>query len=199
MYHFKLGIVLGRFQNLHNSHKKLIDVALHNCSRVIIMVGSSQECMTERNPFNLYTRMNLIRAVYMQEIEEGRLLLAHIDDMLNPSENSTEWGDFLINKINMWKGHYGISENVDCFIHGDEDQSTWFTPEKIETVTNIVISRKSTGISATMARDLLLMGSQVEWENITPVEIHGSFEDLRDEILNVPYYKAITKGVAMDV
>lgn len=115
---FKLGFVVGRFQHLHKQHVRMINTALDICDRVILMVGSSQESGTKRNPFNLYTRMNLIRDVFGHEIEEEKLILAHTDDMTHEDDHSTAWGDFLLKKIDMWRGHYGIEDKVDCFIYG---------------------------------------------------------------------------------
>jgi len=187
---FNLGFVFGRFQHVHKSHQKIIEISLQSCEKVILMVGSSQEVGTERNPFNLYTRMNLIRKVFAKELMSGRLLLAHIDDMTHENDHSKEWGEFLLNKIDMWRGHYGVHQEVDCFIYGnDEERSSWFTPKSIEKINHIMISRKNDNVSATGLRKLLVDDCEVAWKSNVPVAIHSSYKLLREELLNVPYYK----------
>ncbi|MEH7209962.1 adenylyltransferase/cytidyltransferase family protein [Priestia megaterium] len=186
---FKLGFVIGRFQHIHNSHVKMIDTALDTCERVILMIGSSQESGTERNPFNLYTRINLIREVFVDEIEDGSLLLAHTDDMTNEDDHSTAWGDFVLRKINMWRGHYGIKDEVDCFIYGnDEERSAWFNPADIEKVSHIILSRQADQLSATSVRKLMIANDFSEWQKQTPIPIRRRYDELREELLNVPAY-----------
>lgn len=190
---FKLGFVIGRFQHIHNSHVKMIDTALQSCDQVILMIGSSQESGTERNPFNLYTRMNLIREVFAHEIEDCSLLLAHTDDMTHEDDHSTAWGDFVLRKINMWRAHYGIQHEVDCFIYGnDEERSAWFNPKDIEKVSHIILSRQADNLSATNVRKLLLEDDRSEWKKQTPIPIHSKYKELREELLNVPAYSVKT-------
>ncbi|KEK23885.1 hypothetical protein [Bacillus gaemokensis] len=187
---FKLGFVIGRFQHIHSSHEKMINTALQSCERVILMVGSSQESGSIRNPFNLYTRMNLIREVFGKEIEEGKLLLAHTDDMSHEDDHSTAWGDFLIQKIEMWKGHYGVYDDVDCFIYGnDEERTSWFKPKDIEKISHVILSRKADNLSATNVRRLLVSNDIRAWKESVPVKIRHLYSELRAELLLVPYYK----------
>ncbi|MGN4822111.1 adenylyltransferase/cytidyltransferase family protein [Bacillus cereus group sp. MYBK139-2] len=189
---FKLGFVIGRFQHIHLSHKKMINTALQSCERVILMVGSSQESGTERNPFNLYTRMNLIREVFKEEIKDGTLLLAHTDDMTHEDDHSTAWGDFLIKKIDMWRSHYAVQDEVDCFIYGnDEERTAWFKPKDIEKISHIVLSRKADSLNATGVRKLLVEDNVLAWEESVPSEIIPSYDELRAELLQVMHYKLL--------
>lgn len=187
---FKLGFVIGRFQHIHDSHRKMINTALQSCERVILMVGSSQESGTERNPFNLYTRMNLIREVFKEEIEEEKLLLAHTDDMTHEGDHSTAWGNFLLKKIEMWKGHYGVHDDVDCFIYGnDEERTAWFNPKDIEKISHIVLSRKADNLNATGVRKLLVEDNLLAWKDSVPNEIIPFYAELRAELLQVTHYR----------
>ncbi|WP_151035767.1 hypothetical protein [Bacillus wiedmannii] len=189
---FKLGFVIGRFQHIHLSHKKMVNTALQSCERVILMVGSSQESGTVRNPFNLYTRMNLIREVFKEEIKNGTLLLAHTDDMTHEDDHSTAWGDFLIKKIDMWKSHYAVQDEVDCFIYGnDEERTAWFKPKDIEKISHIVLSRKADNLNATNVRGLMAKNKKVSWNSNVPFEIVPMYNELRKELMDIPYYKEL--------
>ena len=46
---YDVGVICGRFQTFHIGHESLVNTALTLCDRVLILVGSSQECGTERN------------------------------------------------------------------------------------------------------------------------------------------------------
>lgn len=189
---FKLGFVLGRFQMLHLDHENMIRKALSVCDRVLLMVGSSTESGTVRNPFNLHTRMNLIRRVFDEEIKDGKLLICHTDDMTHEEDHSYEWGDFLLRKIEMWKSHYAITENVDCFIYGnDEERSSWFDPTTINGISHLVIARNSR--SATKIRNLMCKNDYSEWCENVPKSISGleTFRRLKVELLDVEWYKRI--------
>jgi bifunctional NMN adenylyltransferase/nudix hydrolase len=61
---YDVGLVCGRFQTFHLGHEKLIETGLKLCDRLLIFIGSSQECGTERNPLNINTRTKMIKAIY---------------------------------------------------------------------------------------------------------------------------------------
>ncbi len=192
---FKLGFVLGRFQMLHLDHENMIRKALSVCDRVLLMVGSSTESGTVRNPFNLYTRMDLIRRVFNSEIVNGKLLICHTDDMTHEEDHSYEWGDFLLDKIEMWKSHYALIDDVDCFIYGnDEERDSWFDPEKIKGVSHLVIARNDR--SATNIRLLMSNNKYEAWSSHVPKKIssRATFYNLRRELLEIEWYKRVHSG-----
>lgn len=193
---FKLGFIIGRFQHIHLAHEKMITKGLQSCDKVLLLVGSSQEAFTKRNPFSLSTRMELIRATFPQEVMSGRLLLAHIEDMTHEGDNSHEWGDFLLKKVDMWKQHYGVSHDVDCMIYGDdEERRGWFSKDSMKGVSHIVLSRSDEDISATKMRQHLLNGidSYTEWESNMPTISNSRvwFARLKKELLFSTYYKEL--------
>jgi bifunctional NMN adenylyltransferase/nudix hydrolase len=189
---FKLGLIVGRFQHFHNGHKRMVDTALATCEKVLLLIGSSQESMTERNPFNLKTRMDIVRDVYDEEIKYGKLFLGHIDDMTNENDVRVEWGDFVLQKVDMWTQHYGLSTKVDCMIFGnDENRMGWYRPEAVEHISQIAIAR-TLPISATRMRHFLLKGDISQWYEHMPLDQMGVeywFNRLKGELLYVPHYK----------
>lgn len=188
---FKLGLVIGRFNHLHIKHEDMIRTALINCNKVLLLVGSSQETGTVRNPFSLHTRMNMIRESFEYEIEDGELLLAHIDDLTHEDDHSKEWGEFLLKKVNMWRGHYGLDAELDCLIFGnDEERTTWFTDEFSNSVGKIILPRSEDGISATKIRSYIAKDDYEQWQEcVNPVFGMEHFEDLRDELMRIDFYK----------
>lgn len=168
----------------------MIDTALRTCDKVLLLVGSSQESGTVRNPFTLYTRMNLIRKVYERDIEYGELLLGHIDDMTNENDHTTKWGDFVLQKVDMWRGHYGVKHELDCIISGvEEDRMLWFDKDKVQTIGQIIIPKGKHDISATILREFIANDDHDSWIDHVNYNIEDDFDDIRKELLSVPYYK----------
>ena len=64
---FKLGLVLGRFQHLHNGHREIIEISRKLCQKTLILIGSCQESGTLRNPFTFETRKKAIGRIYQED------------------------------------------------------------------------------------------------------------------------------------
>jgi bifunctional NMN adenylyltransferase/nudix hydrolase len=194
---FKFGFILGRFQHLHDGHVKMIETGLSTCEHLLVLIGSSQESMTLRNPFTLYTRINLFREVFHPQIKDGSLMLGHIDDMTNENDHCTEWGDFVLKKVDMWRQHFGVKEKLDCMIFGnDEERMAWYKPESVEGVNQIVLARESNPISATKMREYLVKDDFATWQWNVPIDMaeKRNFNNLRSELLDIPEYKEMLEN-----
>ena len=66
---YDTGLVCGRFQTFHKGHERLVDTGLLLCDRLLILIGSAQECGTERNPFNINTRTKILKEIYGERPE----------------------------------------------------------------------------------------------------------------------------------
>jgi bifunctional NMN adenylyltransferase/nudix hydrolase len=63
----KVAVFIGRFQPFHNGHKHVIDTAFKTCNDVIVIVGSSNEPRTARNPFTFEERKAMIVNSFFKE------------------------------------------------------------------------------------------------------------------------------------
>lgn len=61
---YDVGMICGRFQTFHKGHESLVKTGLELCDRVLILIGSAQECGTERNPLNINTRTKMLKEIY---------------------------------------------------------------------------------------------------------------------------------------
>ena len=52
----KYGVIITRAQPLHIGHVKVIKKALEENDRVLLIIGSADKSMTERNPFSINQR-----------------------------------------------------------------------------------------------------------------------------------------------
>ena len=60
---YKLGIVVGRFQSFHTGHENMINTAVMMCDKVLLLVGSSQESGTMKNPFTYEERKRILHKI----------------------------------------------------------------------------------------------------------------------------------------
>ncbi|MBS7703343.1 NUDIX domain-containing protein [Chelatococcus asaccharovorans] len=73
-------VFIGRFQPFHIGHKHILDTALENSDRVIVIVGSADSPRTPRNPFTYEERRGMIAGNYQWEVENNRLIIEAITD-----------------------------------------------------------------------------------------------------------------------
>jgi nicotinamide-nucleotide adenylyltransferase len=140
MKKYRLGMYLGRFQPFHNGHKAIVDKMLEECEQVLIVVGSSQEKGTIKNPFPAWERMMMIDACY----PETPVACIAIPDRLTLA-NDCSWGEYVMNFI----GDYGYFP--DAIYEGFEaERCTWWN--SFPSVEVVCVSRLSLPISATIVR-----------------------------------------------
>lgn len=61
------ALFLGRFQPFHLGHFKMIEYLLLHYEKVIVVIGSSQECLTKQNPFTANERKTMISLCFPTE------------------------------------------------------------------------------------------------------------------------------------
>jgi bifunctional NMN adenylyltransferase/nudix hydrolase len=70
-------VFCGRFQPFHNGHKAVIDRALEMAKEVVVVVGSSFQARSTKNPFTFEERKAMIDAVYGEQFNyagsQGRI------------------------------------------------------------------------------------------------------------------------------
>lgn len=178
---YDVGLIVGRFQTLHKGHEKLIETGLLLCDRLLILIGSAQECFTERNPYNLTTREAMLREIYGNN---PNIMIYGISDMTNENDICTEWGKYLLDHADKY-----IYKNPDVMIYGnDESRSRWFDVKDLKNTTELILNRFEMPISATHLRQLMLDDNRKEWMELVNPKLHKMYDRLRTELLTVPYY-----------
>ncbi len=81
MSDYQIAVIVGRFQPLHNLHKKLIDKGLSIAEKVIIVLGSDKKAPDIRNPFSAAEREKMIRGCFTLS-ENKRLVFSPVRDHL---------------------------------------------------------------------------------------------------------------------
>ncbi len=83
---FDYLIFIGRFQPAHNAHIEIISEALKLSKKVIILIGSSFQPRTHKNPFTAEEREKLIRSAFDDTPEN--LIFRYVSDKLY---NDQQW------------------------------------------------------------------------------------------------------------
>jgi nicotinamide-nucleotide adenylyltransferase len=174
---FKLGLYVGRFQGLHKSHCKAIDILSRKCDRVLILVGSAQESRTERNPYSSKTRIKFLDMVYGDRED---IIIEPLIDYTDENDICIEWGDYLLRTVHLLTGEY-----PDCMISSGDDITGWFAPEIDNAITKIYLERDMT---ATELRKAIAIGDMDKVKEMTHPAIHGELWELRKKLLQADFY-----------
>lgn len=184
---YDTGLICGRFQTFHKGHEKLVDTGLLLCDRLLILIGSAQECGTERNPLNINTRTKMLREIYGCS---SNIMIYGLSDMTNENDICPEWGRYLLDNVDRY-----IYKNPEVMIYGnDESRSQWFDKKDLKNTTELIINREELPVSATMLRQLMLEDNRKEWMKWVNPRLHKMYDELRSELLSVPFYRKRLRG-----
>ncbi len=190
MKKYELGMVCGRFTHIHKGHQLIIDKSIELCKKTLVLVGSSQESKTLRNPFSADLRIELIKKVYnTPEVEIEKLV-----DMTNEFDVTAKWGQYVIDKTIEYEGRF-----ADLIVSGnDEIRKDWFSEEQMRGVDELLVDRNEINISATELRGYILLNDKESWSKFVPEQIIEDFEKIRKELLEVPVYQKILEEIGQD-
>jgi len=79
MHHYKLAVIIGRHQISHAGHELLKRKALQVADKVIVILGSSFQARSPKNPFNWQERQQMILST-LTEDEKQRVFCCPIRD-----------------------------------------------------------------------------------------------------------------------
>lgn len=185
---YDTGLIVGRFQTFHKGHQSLVETGLNLCDRLYILVGSSQESGTERNPFNISTRMKVIRECYP---DTQRVHIYALADLTNENDITTDWGRYVLDNIDRY-----IYKAPELMIYGnDEARSRWFDMNDIKDTGEFIIPRSRLPISATMLREMMVKDDRKEWMKWVDPKLHKMYDELRAELMSVPFYQEMNKNM----
>lgn len=139
---YKVGMVLGRFQPIHNGHLSIIQRALEDCEKVILIVGSAQESGTEQNPLSLLDRTQLIIRSLRGNMK--RIEIFPIADREDIAADAS-WGEYVLETLEK----AGIDKPEAVYVGGGEHREDWYTSVGLDVV---ITDRNITPISSTQIR-----------------------------------------------
>mgnify|MGYP001031319947 CR=1 FL=1 len=185
---YDIGVSCGRFQIFHIGHESLVDTGLKLCDRMLILVGSSQECGTKRNPLNIATRIKMLREIYG---DSPNIMIKGIADLSTEDDISPEWGRYFLDNVDRY-----IYKKPELMIYGnDESRSKWFNSEDIKEITEVIVNRGKIPISATEVRELMVRDDRREWQKWVNPKLHKMYDEIRTELMSVPFYAELKENL----
>lgn len=179
---YDVGLICGRFQTYHIGHESLINMGTQLCDRILILIGSSQECGTERNPLNINTRTKMLKEIYGDSPE---IMIYALFDLTDENDIRPEWGKYLLENVDRY-----IYKVPELMITGDdEERNHWFAREDVVDMSQLIVNRGRIPISATQVRKLMVMDDRKEWMKWVNPKLHKMYDEIRRELMTVPYYK----------
>ena len=188
---FVNALIVGRFQvaGPHLGHQSLIDMAASLAENVVIMISSSQEYGTERNPFCYETRANMFRETYGKTYKSSKIILRDLPDLTNENDITTEWGKHILTKQKIV-----TKRNPDIMIFGDDDSNEgWFAKEDSFETSMLKIPRARIDISATQLRQWMAQDDRESWMEFTHPRMHSFYDEIRGELMQIDFYKQLSQ------
>jgi len=169
-YKYRHAIMVGRFQPFHNGHIRLIDKMLDECEQISIIIGSSQEFGSEKNPFRFRERKEMITNYYKDETFKKRMKIIGQIDL----HDFHGWVHTVLDSV---ADAYDSPLPVEAFYCGLPYDSQWYTPDikKVE-----ILSRTNPDlpyVSGTLIREQIMFQDE-RWKNLVPHVNHGQMEAL---------------------
>lgn len=75
----KVGFVIGRFSIFHNAHYNLVQSALNECDRVLVLLGSHLKARDPKDPFTVTERQEMVSSCF-SPADKAKLVFAGLVD-----------------------------------------------------------------------------------------------------------------------
>jgi len=151
----KFGVLLARFQPVHEGHMALIEKACSENDKMLLLVGSADK-LNSRNPIPLDIRVEMLNEAIIEKGLQDQCIVVPFNDLSTENDNSYEWGFYLYSKI-----VDVIKDSAFTMYYSDgfEIITTWFPGFILRNYVSLVLlarAKVEKGISATDVRRVLL-------------------------------------------
>lgn len=154
MENIKYGVILARFQPVHNGYLALIMKAIQENDMVLLLVGSADK-VNERNPIPIDLRIDMLKNALTEHGISDKCLIQPLPDLTDESDNSLDWGFYLYANVVKYIGK--SSFNI-YYSDGYEIITTWFPKFILKDYISMTLMARSQvekGISATAVREAI--------------------------------------------
>ncbi len=178
---FNTGIIVGRFQHIHNGHEKIINIGTNLCDKLLIFIGSYDAKISLQNPYDYEYRKKLIEKIYKQDIQNGSIIIKPLKDLKNKAELSPRWGKYV-----MKNAKEVLGKTPECIIYGkDKDIFKCFDKDTVKNITEVLVDRNIFNISGTKMRNFLLEDNKEQWEKYANPLIYSEYDNLKSILKKV--------------
>lgn len=186
----KYGVFIGRMQPVHNAHLALINKALEENDKVLIVLGSSNKEGTYRNPYSVEMREQMLRECFNEEQNE-KITIATLPDWSTEDDEKEvkTWGRYfyynVVSRIGQKRFSLYYSDELSIL-------DSWFDNTEVKqyiTYRHFDRDEVFNGLSATKIRQALLRNDKDYVKKYCPVSVMDRFDGLAslyEDAVNYP-------------
>lgn len=189
----KYGVFLARMQPVHNAHLFMVNKALEENDKVLIVLGSENKVDMLRNPYDIQLREQMLRECFDEE-QNKKISITTLPDwsMESDIDNAEIWGRYFYYNVVSRIGQKRFS------LYYSDDPAildSWFKNTEIYqyiTYRNFERSSIFEGLSATNIRQAFIDDNREYIRKFCPKSVVNRFSYL------VSYYKSVTNNPKED-
>lgn len=182
----KVGVFLARMQPVHNAHLYMVNKALEESDKVLIVLGSENKIDMLRNPYDIKLREQMLRECF-SETENKKIEIITLPDwsMESDIENAKTWGRYFYYNVVSRIGQKRFS------IYYSDDPAildSWFMDTEVYdyiTYRNFKRSNLFDGLSSTKIREAFINNDMDYIKKYCPMSVVNRFDDLSSYYKNV--------------
>ena len=185
----RVGVFLSRMQPLHIGHLGIIEMALKENDKVIVLIGSKNKNGTIRNPMDI----NLRREILDEALEEkfgnelkNRIIISELPDwsMETELESNHEWGKYLYYNI------VSLAEKKQFSMYFSDEREiieAWFEEYLKERITLRIFERNNMfdRVSSTKIREAFFSDDRKYIEKSCPDAVIRRYDEIKKIIKTV--------------
>ena len=146
------ALFIGRFQPFHNGHLSALQEILQSYGEAVMVIGSAQENLTEKNPLDTGERVSMIYAVLKARKIESRVYVVPVPD----TPESGLWPARVLS----------YCPKVDAVFTGNDYVDMLFSRQGLKVLRQKLVA----GVSATAVRAKISADDE-GWANLVPSEV----------------------------
>ena len=167
-----IGVYIGRFQPFHNDHLRTVKHALERVEKLVIVVGSSRQARTVKNPWTVLEREEMIQAC-LSTTELERVSVEHSMDYLY---NDNMW----ITSVQELLSYHIDDDADDVILFGHKkDASSFYL--KLFPHWDFCETGAWSSLDASHVRDLYFQHDLIGVEKLVPSQV---YDRLYDDAIN---------------
>ncbi|HPE61642.1 MAG TPA: bifunctional nicotinamide-nucleotide adenylyltransferase/Nudix hydroxylase [Thiolinea sp.] len=123
---FDFLVFIGRFQPFHKGHQQVLLRALEQAERVIVLVGSSHQPRSIRNPWRYTEREQFIRAACPPEARERVIILPLLDALYNDQNWIRRVQETVAGVVHQYPPRVGVAGPAIGLVGHGKDHSSYY-------------------------------------------------------------------------
>lgn len=185
----KVGVFLSRMQPLHIGHLGIIELALEENDKVIILIGSKNKKGTVRNPLDVRLRREILEEALEEkfgQVYKERIIISELPDWSKETDVETflEWGRYLYYNV------VSLAEQKDFSIYFSDEKEliqSWFEEELQERINFRLFERNNMfdAVSSTKIRQAFLDDNREYIEKSCPDAVIRRYDEIKRIIKGV--------------